>query len=1298
MAQRTNPRWAAAALSPEEEAFIHDNSDAESVLALVPDQCFSEFLLWLVTRPSDNFDNDDDDPALGVIWHLLAPLVNYAPLETRSAHLQGHHTISLPYGPDLMRQPTTRSSEIVQCLRDSGLDRTLRLEVGRHLSCQTRRFVADRVPPGTLAALTLGTLVEYDVRVQRQLPVTLQSTAWRPLPERDPICAAVMLPLQRNILPLAVQASNGNSYTVSRYAVMARRSYSCVFQRLPCENVTHIADSFTHLHSAIQTGAGALQNILFHATLLPGGEIRSALCGFYATTPSVGAFSRARHRAINTTATLHCQQLARTGTPVLGGFLKTVHSATTSEANVITTTSLLSCVPQAYTFLRRSLFSQPIICLGSFEPVDGDGNQRSLYLGSAAGITRITQTLSLAYEILEGPLFTSINRAHEPASVIGHLGALVSRGGLRLFVSQLPPTILSQLTATPDISRETVNDILVNKFLNVSACVVFAVLPRDTEPEPGPLDAIRRAARICGCPFAVVGETCEELGIQFVNDLELWNPGAWPIRQPTSAEVIATFGFDEQPVSSNWLVRPEEPEDGGEQAPSPTDWGLFRLASVVDQLLRCPTVGSKEFVTRHVDRCSNGLVAQQCEVGPLGRPLSDYHIVNHTSVFTDRMARVPIYRPQPITRQDATERLVSPETWVTQGRGRNRWVGQCVAYGEQAYKMGINAAVGARYAICEAVTNIMLAHVRRLSDITLTASVGWNPEDDQAWLLQHTLFACKELCRDLSINFAITSAGSTPCLSEELISATQQHQTVAPVPFNAVVITATAEVKSSRQRVTPDLKATGNLIVLVSFPVPHLTQGSTFEHLCLLPSPTLPDVQATHLANLFMLTEALLSRGLVVSGHDVSDGGMVVTAIEMALAGNRGLQIRIPSEETPLQWLVSETPGVIFEIQSQHVDEVRQACQNFDCRATVCGTVGQEGLSERIVISHNNDEVYSQTLTSVAANWTSFSDEQWYSWGPSFTPAQELYRKDYGCNQHNLGHLAEVCRNSELTLFATPSRPPAVAALVTPGAPLPRALMAAFTNVGFDVAAVSTDDLRGGNILRGFSGLTIGGTVGIEDSYVGARCAIMGLLNDPGCYGGLMAFFRRADTFSLCCGEFGFQLLGALGLLRETPHDTPGPKTPDQWDIHLEENASGNHECLWLNLHIPQTTISIMFRVLRGLVLPGWANGRYLGVRYPRDAMEYHLNQQQRIALNYHTGNADPRMFAQHYPRNPSANSAVAAITSPDGRHLASLVDPAVTFHPWQWAYVPPELADMTVSPWALAFQSLFLWCIRNRQ
>ncbi|AJE29733.1 ORF75 [macacine gammaherpesvirus 12] len=1296
MAQRNNLRWAASSLSPDEEAFVHDNSDPESILALVPDQCFSELILWLVARPSDNV-NDDDDPALGVIWQLLAPLVTYAPVNTRSAYLQGHHTISVPYGPDLLRQPTTRSCELVQYLRECGFDRTLRLELARHLSCQTRRFVADRVPQGRFAALTLGRLVEYDVRVQRQLPVTLQSTAWRPLPERDPICAAVMLPLQRNILPLAVQASNGPSYTVSRYAVMARRMYSCIFQRVPSEDVSHLADSFTHTHSTIRTGPGALQDMLFHNTLLPGGESRAALCGFYATAPSVGAHSRARHRAINATTAAHCQQLARAGVPVLGGFLKTVHSATTSETNVITTTSLVTTVPQAQTFLRRFLFGQPVVCLGAFHPVDGDGDQRSLYLGSAADTTRITQTLSLAYAILQGPLFTSINRAHEPASIIGHLGALVPRGGLRIFVSQLPQTILSQLTATPDISREAVNDILINKYLNVSAPVVFAVLPRDVDPEPGALDALRRAARICGCTLTVVGETCEQPGVQFVNDLELWNPGAWPTRQPTAAEVIATFGLDEPPVAANWLVRPDEPP-GAPSAPSPTDWGLFRLPSAVDQLLRCPTVGSKEFVTRHVDRCSSGLVAQQCEVGPLCRPLSDYQIINNTAVFTDRLATVPIHRPEQITARDATDNLTSPDTWVTQGRGRHRWVGQAVAHGEQAYKMAIDPAAGARYAICEAVTNIMLAHVRRLSDITLTASVGWNADDDQAWLLQHTLFACKELCRDLNINFAITSACSTPCLSEELISATQQQQTVSPVPFNTVVITATAEVKSSRRRVTPNLKSAGNLIVLVSFPTPCLVEGSTFEHLCLLPSPTLPDVQATHLANLFMLTESVLSRGLVVSGHDVSDGGTVVTAMEMALAGNRGLQIRIPTEETPLQWLVSETPGVVFEVQPHHVDEVLRACQNFDCRAAVCGTVGQEGLSERVVILHGDQELYSQTLTSAASNWTSMSDEQWFSWGPSFTPAQELYRKDYGCNQHNLGHLANVCQNSELRLFAAPSRPPAVAALVAPGAPLPRALMAAFTNVGFDVAVVSIDALRGGNILRAFTGLTIGGSVGIEDSYVGARCTIMGLLNDPACFGGLMAFFRRQHTFSVCCGEFGFQLLGALGLLRETPPEAPGPRTPDQWDLHLEENASGNHECLWLNFHIPLNTISVMFRVLRGLVLPGWVNGRYLGVRYPRDAMEYHLNQQQRIALNYHGSNSDPRMFAQHYPRNPSANSAVAAITSPDGRHLASLIDPAVVFHPWQWAYVPPELADMTVSPWALAFQSLFLWCVRNRQ
>ena len=54
----------------------------------------------------------------------------------------------------------------------------------------------------------------------------------------------------------------------------------------------------------------------------------------------------------------------------------------------------------------------------------------------------------------------------------------------------------------------------------------------------------------------------------------------------------------------------------------------------------------------------------------------------------------------------------------------------------------------------------------------------------------------------------------------------------------------------------------------------------------------------------FRTTQELISQGLIVSGHDISDGGLITTLLEMAFAGNCGLTVDIPCSEK--QYLNSE--------------------------------------------------------------------------------------------------------------------------------------------------------------------------------------------------------------------------------------------------------------------------------------------------------------------------------------------------------------------------------------------------------
>lgn len=66
--------------------------------------------------------------------------------------------------------------------------------------------------------------------------------------------------------------------------------------------------------------------------------------------------------------------------------------------------------------------------------------------------------------------------------------------------------------------------------------------------------------------------------------------------------------------------------------------------------------------------------------------------------------------------------------------------------------------------------------------------------------------------------------------------------------------------------------------------------------------------------------------GWILSGHDVSDGGLITTVLECAFAGNRSVdcnlnfeQIETINEERAIREVFAEELGLILEIDSQTV-------------------------------------------------------------------------------------------------------------------------------------------------------------------------------------------------------------------------------------------------------------------------------------------------------------------------------------------------------------------------------------------
>lgn len=330
-------------------------------------------------------------------------------------------------------------------------------------------------------------------------------------------------------------------------------------------------------------------------------------------------------------------------------------------------------------------------------------------------------------------------------------------------------------------------------------------------------------------------------------------------------------------------------------------------APALDRVLRLPSVCSKRFLTNKVDRCVTGLVAQQQCVGPLHTPLADVAVMAQS-----------LYAP----------------------------AGAATAIGEAPIKGLVDPAAMARLAVGEALTNLVWAPITALEHVK--ASVNWMYAAKVAGEGAAMVDAAHAM-RDAMATLAVGVDGGKDSLS---MAAAAAGETVL-APGN-LVVSAYVGCPDITAVVTPDLKrAGGSALLHVDLARDgrrRLGAGALAQAYAQL-GDDCPDVDPAQLRAAFEATQRLIREpGLVLAGHDVSDGGLAVAALEMAFAGNRGLELTLPAaagERYPtLAALFAEELGLLLEVPEGEEAKVLDAYAAAGVPAAVVGrTRADAGLS-----------------------------------------------------------------------------------------------------------------------------------------------------------------------------------------------------------------------------------------------------------------------------------------------------------------------------------------------------------------
>ncbi len=230
-----------------------------------------------------------------------------------------------------------------------------------------------------------------------------------------------------------------------------------------------------------------------------------------------------------------------------------------------------------------------------------------------------------------------------------------------------------------------------------------------------------------------------------------------------------------------------------------------------------------------------------------------------------------------------------------------------------------------------------------------------------------TLVRAARGCFDVSIIYRTPFISGKDSLNNEFsYTDSNGNRTTISIP-STLLISAMGQVEDVRQCVTMDLKSPGNLIYQIGQTL-HELGGS---HWCLANRQIggeVPKVDAKNARQIYLKLHLAMTRGIVRSCHDMSEGGLAVCAAEMAFAGGLGMRLNVDVQEASgldtVSTLFSESNSrFLCEITNDNAKQFESVMGND------CSMIGIVNTSSELTIRVNDRVVIESDLATLKSAW-----------------------------------------------------------------------------------------------------------------------------------------------------------------------------------------------------------------------------------------------------------------------------------------------------------------------------------------
>ena len=665
------------------------------------------------------------------------------------------------------------------------------------------------------------------------------------------------------------------------------------------------------------------------------------------------------------------------------------------------------------------------------------------------------------------------------------------------------------------------------------------------------------------------------------------------------------------------------------------------LEEAARRVLLLPAVADKTFLITIGDRSVTGQVCRDQMVGPWQVPVADCAVT---------------------------------------AAGFEAYAGEAMSMGERTPVALLSYGAAARMSVAEALTNLAAAPVESLRRVKLSANwmaAAGHPGED-AGLYEAVKAVGMELCPALGVSIPV---GKDSMSMKTKWTADGAERTVtAPL---SLIVSAFAAVDDVRLAVTPQLRAdlgeTELLLVDLGEGKNRLGATALAQVFRQLGDECADVVDAGKLKAFFEAIQKLLRERLVVAYHDRSDGGLFATLVEMAFAGNCGLEAALDSVGgDDLSALFSEELGAVLQIRKADAPKVD----------AILAEAGLAGLVRRLgTVDGGRSIRFTRggrvVLSGDRAEWRAlWSDTTWrmQAMRDNSECADEEQKGRLDLDDPGLSVSLTFDQNlvpAEILPGRDFSSRPKMAILREQGVNGEVEMAAAFDRAGFDAVDVHMTDVLSGRVsLADFKGLVACGGFSYGDTLGAGEGWAKSILFNERARRQFAEFFARKDAFSLgVCN--GCQMISNLKEL------IPGAEL---WPRFVQ-NRSERFEARLVEVEVLRSP-SVLLAGMEGSRLPIVVSHGEGRAEWTDDGLRKRALASGLAGLRYddHRGNA-----ATAYPLNPNGSpEGVTGFCNADGRVTVMMPHPERLFRSVQWSWRPDGWGED--SPWMRLFRNARVW------